>query len=182
MFCSKCGTNLQDDAIVCYSCATPISDFTVPQKKSTSRGVVVAVVAAIIVVPILALAFLFGIGSFGWQATVRAGNEAAAAQALDSLRMFQAQYAARNRGTFGSFDQLVGTGIDRQFRGERPVVHGYVFILVVEPRLANKPAFYSISANPQDGAGTRHFYIDSATSGIKATDENRPARADDPSI
>ena len=42
-------------------------------------------------------------------------------------------------------------------------------------------------ADPQvaegvSSTGTRHYYTDSNLSTIKGTDENRPAKADDPSI
>jgi hypothetical protein len=50
-----------------------------------------------------------------------------------------------------------------------------------------KPAFYSINADPQVAeslfaTGTSHFYSDSTLATIKSTDENRPAKANDPTI
>jgi hypothetical protein len=111
------------------------------------------------------------------------GNETAAAQTLDKLRVFQAQHAARNRGNFATFDELaLKTDLDGRFRGERPMVNGYVFTMALVPASVGKPSFYSISADPQAGGGTRHFYTDSSLGTIKVTDENRPAKADDPSI
>ena len=104
------------------------------------------------------------------------------------MRTFQAQYASRNRGKFAKFDDLVRVaGLDDKFAGERPVVNGYVYTLTVEDPSESKPAFYSIAADPQVGegvtaTGTRHFYTDSTLGTIKATDENRAAKADDPSI
>jgi prepilin-type N-terminal cleavage/methylation domain-containing protein len=139
-----------------------------------------------IVIAIIGL--LIGVGAIGWQAANRAGNEATAAQTVDQIRKFQAQYAGRNRGNFGTFDELVTkAGLDEAFKGERPVKNGYIFTLIVEPSSASKPAFYSISADPQvaegvSASGTRHFYTDSNLSTIKGTDENRPAKADDPAI
>ena len=67
------------------------------------------------------------------------------------------------------------------------MVNGYIFTLTIEPGSTSKPPFYSIVADPQVGegmtaTGTRHYYTDSSLSSIKATDENRPAKADDPSI
>lgn len=139
-----------------------------------------------IVIAIIGL--LIGVGTIGWQAANRAGNEATAAQSIDSIKKFQAQYASRNKGNFASFDELIAkAGLDEKFAGERPVVNGYVFTMVVEPQSASKPAFYSVNADPQVGeglgaTGTRHFYFDSSLSSTKGTDENRPAKADDPSI
>ena len=138
-----------------------------------------------IVIAIIGL--LIGVGTFGWQAMMRAGNETTAAQSLDKIRTFQAQYAAKNKN-FGTFDDLIRTvGLDEKFAGERPVVNGYVFTLVVEPSSPAKPAFYSINADPQvaegvSATGTIHYYTDSNVSTIKNTTENRPAKADDSSI
>lgn len=139
-----------------------------------------------IVIAIIGL--LIGVGAIGWQAATRAGNEATAAQTIDQIRKFQAQYASRNRGNFGSFDDLIAkAGLDSKFAGEQPVINGYIFTMTVVTSSGSTPASYTVAADPQVGegvmaSGTRHFYTDSAQSTIKATDENRPAKADDPSI
>ena len=139
-----------------------------------------------IVIAIIGL--LIGVGAIAWGAMIRAGNETAATQSMDRMRTYQAQYASRNRGKFAKFDDLVRvSGLDEKFAGERPVVNGYVYTMTVEDPSESKPAFYSITADPQVGegvtaTGTRHFYTDSSLGTIKATDENRPAKADDPSI
>lgn len=139
-----------------------------------------------IVIAIIGL--LIGVGSIAWSAVIRSGNETTAAQSIDNIRKFQAQYASRNKGNFATFDELIAkVSLDEKFKGESPVVNGYMFKLTVEPASATKPAFYSITADPQvaegvTATGTRHFYTDSSLSGIKGTDENRPAKADDPSI
>jgi prepilin-type N-terminal cleavage/methylation domain-containing protein len=139
-----------------------------------------------IVIAIIGL--LIGVGAIGWQAANRAGNEAAAAQQVDNIRKYQAQYASRNHGEFGSFQDLIQkAGLDERFAGERPIVNGYIFTLNIVKGSGSAPASYSVTADPQspDGVmatGTRHFYFDSSLSTIKATDENRSAKADDPSI
>ncbi len=61
------------------------------------------------------------------------------------------------------------------------------FALTVEPASASRPSSYSITADPQVGegvtaTGTRHYYTDSSLSSIKATDENRPSKVDDPAL
>ncbi|MBA3351379.1 MAG: prepilin-type N-terminal cleavage/methylation domain-containing protein, partial [Blastocatellia bacterium] len=58
-----------------------------------------------IVIAIIGL--LIGVGSIAWGAMIRSGNETSAAQTLDRIRTYQAQYASRNRGKFATFDQLV---------------------------------------------------------------------------
>lgn len=139
-----------------------------------------------IVIAIIGL--LIGVGSIAWQAVIKSGNETTAAQTIDNIRKFQAQYASRNKGNFATFDELVAkVGLDDAFKGERPLKNGYIFTLTVTPSSASTPSFYSINADPQvaDGmtaTGTRHYYTDSSLSNIKGTDENRPAKADDPSI
>lgn len=139
-----------------------------------------------IVIAIIGL--LIGVGSIAWQAVIRSGNETTAAQSVDNIRKFQAQYASRNRGNFATFDELIAkVSLDEKFAGERPVVNGYVFYMNVVPGSASAPPSYSINADPQvaegiSSTGTRHFYTDSSLSSIKGTDENRPAKADDPAI
>ena len=139
-----------------------------------------------IVIAIIGL--LIGVGSLAWQAVIRSGNETTAAQMMNNLRTYQAQYAARNKGNFATFDDLVAkSGLDESFKGERPVKNGYIFTMTVEPGTAAKPSFYSVTADPQvsegmSASGTRHFYTDSGLSTIKGTDENRPAKADDPAV
>jgi prepilin-type N-terminal cleavage/methylation domain-containing protein len=139
-----------------------------------------------IVIAIIGL--LIGVGSLAWQAVIRSGNETTAAQQIDNIRKYQAQYAAKNKGNFASFDDLIAkSGLDERFKGQNPVVNGYTFTLNIEPGSTSKPPFYSVTADPQvaegmTATGTRHYYTDSSLSSIKATDENRPAKADDPSI
>ena len=99
-----------------------------------------------IVIAIIGL--LIGVGSYAWQSMIRSGNEATAAQSLDKIRTFQAQYAAKNRGKFANFDELIkSVGLDEKFAGERPVINGYIFTLTVEEASATKPAFYKITAD-----------------------------------
>ena len=139
-----------------------------------------------IVIAIIGL--LIGVGSIAWQAVIRSGNETTAAQSIDNIRKFQAQYASRNKGAFGTFDELIAkVGLDEKFAGERPVINGYIFTMTVITPSPSTPPSYSITADPQvaeglSSTGTRHYYTDSSLSTIKGTDENRPAKLDDPSI
>ena len=138
-----------------------------------------------IVIAIIGL--LIGVGAIAWGAMIRAGNETAAAQSMDRIRTYQAQYASRNRGKFATFDQLIqSAGLDEKFAGERPVVNGYVFTLTLEEPSTSRPASYKINADPQvptgvNATGSRFFYTDSAIGTIKAND-TQPAKAEDPSI
>ena len=140
-----------------------------------------------IVIAIIAL--LIGVGVPAWQSMVRSGNETTAAQAIQTIKTLQTQYASKNQGKFAAnFDELIkSVQLDDKFKGQNPVVNGYIFTMKVEEPSQTRPAFYSINAAPQvaDGitaTGTRHFYFDSTLGTTKATEESRPAKADDPSL
>jgi prepilin-type N-terminal cleavage/methylation domain-containing protein len=141
-----------------------------------------------LMIVIAIIGILIGVSTVAWQSMMKSGNETAAALTVDKVRVYQNQYAAKNRGKFASFDELIrNAGLDERFTGERPVVNGYIYTLTITESSGSKPASYSVNADPQVGdgisaTGNRHFYTDSNLSTIKATDENRPAKADDPSI
>src|SRR5690606_17071951 len=139
-----------------------------------------------IVIAIIGL--LIGVGTYAWSSMIQSGNETSAQQAIRNIQTLQAQYASRNKGRFGNFDDLIRTvNLDVSVAGEGPIVNGYIVTLTVEEPTEGRPSFYSINADPQVGegvtrTGTRHFYTDSTLSTIRGTDENRPAKADDSSI
>lgn len=140
-----------------------------------------------IVIAIIAL--LIGVGVPAWQSMVRNGNETTAAQTFQTLKVLQAGYSSKHNGKFApNFDELIkSASLDEKFAGTNPVVNGYIFTMKVEEPSGTRPAFYSINADPQVGegiqaTGNRHFYFDSTLSTTKATEENRPAKVDDPSI
>jgi len=137
-----------------------------------------------IVIAIIGL--LIGVGSYAWQSMMRSGNEAAAAQTIDKIRVYQNQYAAKNRGKFANFDELIrSVSLDERFAGERPVVNGYTYSITVTEASGAQPAKFSVNADPQgegiSATGNRHFYTDSTLSTIKFND-TQPASATDPSI
>jgi prepilin-type N-terminal cleavage/methylation domain-containing protein len=138
-----------------------------------------------IVIAIIGL--LIGVGTYAWKSVMQSGDETAAAQAMRSIQTLQSQYAAKNRGRFATFDELIlKVGLDDRFKGEKPVVNGYAFTLVVEEPSSSKPGSYKLSADPigddQNKPGVRHFYVDSASGTIKASDDGNPATPTSPSI
>ncbi len=138
-----------------------------------------------IVIAIIGL--LIGVGSMAWGAMIRSGNEAAAATILDRMRMYQAQYASRHKGRFGSFDELIAAGaLDSQYAGDAPVVNGYVFTLEIVEPTSSAPASYKVWADPQvstglTATGNRFFFTSSSIGTIKAK-EGEKASENDPSI
>ncbi len=139
-----------------------------------------------IVIAIIGL--LIGVGSYGWGVMVRSGNETSAIQTLRNLQTNQANYAGKHQGKFATFEQLVQGGqVDERFTGENPVVNGYIFTMKIDPPSATQPAKFAVNADPQvaEGitrTGERHFYTDSALGTIKVTEENRQAKAEDPTM
>jgi prepilin-type N-terminal cleavage/methylation domain-containing protein len=141
-----------------------------------------------LMIVIAIIGILIGVGTYGWSAMMQSGNETSAQQSIRSIQTLQSQFASKNKGRFGTFDELIrAVGLDEKFAGEQPLVNGYIFKITVEEPSSGKPAFWSITADPSVGegvtrTGTRHFYTDSSLGTIRGTDENRPAKADDPSI
>jgi len=140
-----------------------------------------------IVIAIIAL--LIGVGVPAWQSMVRSGNETTGVQSVSTIRTLQGQYASKHQGKFApNFDELIkSVQLDDKFKGESPVINGYIYKMTVQESSGTQPSFYSITADPQvsegvTATGNRHFYFDSTLGTIKSTEENRPAKADDPSI
>jgi len=141
-----------------------------------------------IVIAIIAL--LIGVGVPAWQSMVRSGNETTAAQTINTIRTCQTSYAGRHQGKFApNFAELVKSAcIDAdKFKSDPPVINGYIFTMKVDEPSGTKPAFYSVNVDPQVGegitaTGNQHFYYDSTLGAVKTTSENRPAKAEDPSM
>ncbi len=141
-----------------------------------------------IVIAIIAL--LIAVGIPAWQSMVRSGNEVTAAQTVGTIRTCQSSYAGRHQGKFApNFAELVKSGcLDTdKFKGDPPVINGYIFTMKVDEPSGTKPAYYAVNVDPQVGegiqaTGNQHFYYDSTLGAVKTTNENRPAKAEDPSM
>lgn len=132
------------------------------------------------------IALLISVSGYAWQIMIRRCNEAAAVAYLNKINTAQAFYASRHKGRFAdSFHDLVDSNlIGRYFDAEMPLVDGYHFTLVTENDRSN---YFSINADPAVGGGikatgTSHYFLDSSSHSITATDEDRKATAVDPSI
>lgn len=157
---------------------------TLHEKLKDQRGF--NLIELMIVIAIIAL--LIGVGVPAWQAMVRSGNETTSIQSLTTIRTLQNQYASKHQGKFATnFDELIKTAsLDDKFKGENPVVNGYIFVMTVQEPSGTQPAFFSIKANPQvsegiQATGTRYFYFDSTLGTIKYSEEGE-ANAQSPSV
>jgi len=112
-------------------------------------------------------------------------KETSVGQMIQTIRICQADYSNKNKGKFATFERLVKSGCldGNKISGEQPVIGGYLFTLKVEEATTTKPAFYALNADPLEPENNaRHFYFDSTLATVRATVENRPARAGDPAI
>lgn len=142
-----------------------------------------------LMIVIAVIALLVAVAIPGYQFVIRTVNETSTAKAMDTIRTLQTGYASKHQGKFApSFAELItSTDLDNKFEGDSPVVNGYIYRMTVQEPSGSKPGFYSLNADPQvaegiQATGKRHFYVDSSISATRSTEENRPAKADDPSI
>ncbi len=153
------------------------------QRNKSARGF--SLIELMIVIAIIGI--LIGVGVPAWRLMVRRGNETAATQTLNTIKQLQADYSLGHRGEYGTFEQLIREGaLDERFKGDSPVVSGYVFTLKVVPKSSGQPATYTINADPQSAegigaTGKRHFYFDPSLSTIRENPD-QPATASDPPL
>jgi prepilin-type N-terminal cleavage/methylation domain-containing protein len=140
-----------------------------------------------LMIVIAIIGILIGVGVPAWRLMVRRGNETAATQTINTIKQLQADYSLGHRGEYGTFEQLIKEGaLDERFKGDAPVVSGYVFTMKVVPKSSGQPATYTVNADPQSSegigaTGRRHFYFDPSLSTIRENPE-QPATASDPPI
>lgn len=143
-----------------------------------------SLVELMIVIAVIALIVAVGIPA--WSIMIKTGNENSALQTLDRVRMLQSQYAGSHQGNFATFDELIAkSGLDERFKGEAPVINGYIFKLEITPKSNSAPASYKINADPQvptgvQATGNRFFYTDSSLSTIKQNDAQTAGAGDPP--
>jgi prepilin-type N-terminal cleavage/methylation domain-containing protein len=145
-----------------------------------------SLVELMIVISIIGI--LVAIGIPAWQASVRSANEAAALSHLQRIATQQiTYYNTKNRAGYGTFDQLVDGGyLDARWKGDAPVVDGYVFSISITPKSSSQPPGFGVNANPQKptgltATGSQFFYIGSDSGGPRANGE-KPASAEDPPV
>ena len=139
---------------------------------------------------VIIFAFLISVNPFFFiERLLKVDSTTTAVQSISTIRTLQGQYASKHQGKFApNFDELIkSVQLDEKFKGESPVVSGYIYTMKVESPLLAQPAFYSINADPiysEDSIENKnsHYYFDSNLKAIKVTDENRQANKTDPSL
>jgi prepilin-type N-terminal cleavage/methylation domain-containing protein len=154
------------------------------QRRLNERGF--SLIELMIVIAIIGI--LLSVGVIGWRTALRKANEAATIEWLGRIREAQSSYALSHRGEFGNFDQLIKDGsLDDKFKGDQPVVSGYIYTMKVTPKSATQPSNYIVNADPQVAEGTlnstghRHFYVDASVTSIRENPD-QPASPGDPPI
>jgi len=138
-----------------------------PVSKSRSIGftliellIVIAIIGALVAIVVPA-----------YQSSVRKANEASAVATLNAIRIAQAKYVVDHKGQYGTFRELFEEGyLDKRFNYDTPHNRGYIFLLTLVPKSAEKASSFSVNANPEQsegiGATGRNFYYIDPESGI----------------
>lgn len=149
-------------------------------RASRSKGF--TLIELLIVIAIIGI--LVGIVVPTYQSSIRKANEAAAVGTLNSIRVAQAKYVIDHKGQYGTFRQLFEEGyLDKRFNYDKPHNRGYIFVITLVPKSEEKPATFSVNANPEqsDGIGAtgRNFYYVDPESGICFSNVGPATAADD---
>lgn len=141
------------------------------------------ILALVIGVPVgllLIAAVLVGAAIRGHEAAMRAGNETVAIKILETIAAEENYYVATHRLRFGTFAELVNESlIDARFKGEAPVVDGYVYQLTINQPAPNAQPMFALTADPQDSStGRNHFYRDSSSEEIRFNPDRRAGPKD----
>lgn len=151
----------------------------------TTRTQKILIVAAVVLVlGVFAVAgFVVGATVYGWKAAVRAGNEAATIQNLQTIAAVQMQYFNNHNRSFGTFEELAKDELlSSKFRANPLMVDGYVIRMTVIPHASNRESSFTITADPVDeSSGGKHFYFGSTSSHIHVNPNGR-AGANDPPL
>lgn len=139
-----------------------------------------------LLIVIAIIGVLVGVGVPAYKASMRKANEAAAVATLNALRVAQAKYVIDHKGQYGTFPQLFEEGyIDKRFNYDQPHERGYVFLITLTAKSAERAATFSINANPEQSqgigaTGKNFFYVD-PDSGI-CVSKTGPATAADETL
>jgi Tfp pilus assembly protein PilE len=148
--------------------------------QKTVLGIAIGVLVCSLVIAVVGI--LLGAATVSWKSAVRAGNEVAAKKSLRTIAPIEIQYYNTHNRKFGTFEELIGEQLlDARFRGQAPVVDGYVYQLTIGGGTSNAQPIYFVTADPQDrSTGTTHFYLDSSSREIHVNPNQRAGPNDPP--
>jgi Tfp pilus assembly protein PilE len=133
------------------------------------------------VIGLSVLGFFVGVAVYGWRNAMKAGNETATVQNMQTVAAVEVQYFSAHNKTFATFDQLVAEEmVSSKFVGNPPVTDGYVLTLKLTGTQADATSSFTLNADPaEDDYGEKHFYLDSSSLGLhvnptKAAGPNDP--------
>jgi type II secretory pathway pseudopilin PulG len=139
-------------------------------------GLTIALLAGLSVLGLLA-----GVVVYGWKNAMRAGNETATIQNMQTIVAVEVQYFNTHNRTFATFDQLVAEEmLSSKFVGNPPVTDGYVLTLKLT---GNKMgSSFTLNGDPaDDDSGKRHFYFDSSSVALHVNSD-KEAGPNDPLV
>lgn len=132
----------------------------------TSRRQKVLICLAIALIAGLSVVGLFvGVAAYGWRNAMKAGNETATIQNMETIAAIEAEYFSLHNKTFATFDQLVAEKmLSSKFVGNPSVTDGYVLTLKLNDSGMGPGPSYTLRGDPADGSsGEKHFYLDSSS-------------------
>ena len=137
-----------------------------------------------LLIVIAIIGILLGVLIPTYQSSVRKANEAAAVATLNAIRVAETKYVSDHKGQYGTFRQLFEEGyLDKRFNYDKPHERGYVFIITLIAKSDERPATFSVNANPEQsegiGATGRNFYYLDPESGICFSKTGPATAADD---
>ena len=135
------------------------------------------VIAALMLVGIVLAGLVIAGATRSWHAVIKAGNETATIQNLQTVAAVEAAYFYGHNRRFATFEELTSEQLlNSKFSGSPVTVDGYVFTL----KVTTDPAAYTLAADPERQAtGTKHFYVDSVSWRIHVN-SHQPAGPGDP--
>ena len=132
----------------------------------TSRRQKVLIGLAIALIAGLAVLGLFvGVAVYGWRNAMKAGNETATMQNMQTIGAVEVLYFNTHNRTYGTFDQLVAQEmLSSKFVGNPPVTDGYVLTLKLTGKQTDPGSPFTLNGDPvDDDYGEKHFYFDSSS-------------------
>ncbi|MEP6817950.1 MAG: prepilin-type N-terminal cleavage/methylation domain-containing protein [bacterium] len=150
--------------------------------KPRTRGF--TLIELLIVIAIIGI--LLGVLIPTYQSSVRKANEAAAVATLNAIRVAEAKYVIDHKGQYGTFRELFEQGyLDKRMNFDKPHDRGYIFVITLVAKSADRVATFSVNANPEQSqglgaTGSNFFYVD-PESGI-CFSKTAPATAADDTL